>query len=415
MTATRHAEDLKASSLKSTSTLAQSQSGSNAQGTPPLENAYDEQALIEEARQRQRRRRQLIGAIFAVVLAVAAIGAKFGFGGGSAAPTTENGSGPLPVAKSSNPAPPTLDQPEAVAATPNGNVLISNQGTNQILQRMQSGKFQVVAGSGIAGFHGDGGPAVRAELREPGGMAVSSNGTIYVADTGNNRIRKIAPSGIIRTFAGTGQIGMKGVGGPAVRGDIAAPVTVALGNQGQLYVADDAGIQVISPKGILSTWLKAGPAMISIHGALTAFFPSAVAIGHGGDVFVADSSPKLLVEFTSTGRLIRSWPIYVTTAGLSSGTSGSVLIADYGGFSIDQILNGNLTILQQFGLNSLTGVPGVFRPSGVAANSSNNVFATTDGINGGTNRSAVVEVTSTGTTKVIDTGRSASLTQSHNR
>jgi len=78
-------------------------------------------------------------------------------------------------------------------------------------------------------------------------MAVGANGTIYVADTGNNRVRAISPSGIIRTVAGKGRLSFTGLGGPATRVAVPQPVALALGSKGQLYVADDAGIQLISP------------------------------------------------------------------------------------------------------------------------------------------------------------------------
>lgn len=87
---------------------------------------------------------------------------------------------------------------------PNGDLLIANQGRNQILRRPPNGTLQVVAGTGAAGFSGDGGPAVKAKLDTPNGMAVAPDGTIYVADTDNNRVRAISPSGMISTVAGNG-------------------------------------------------------------------------------------------------------------------------------------------------------------------------------------------------------------------
>lgn len=377
--------------------------GSPPTDVPPAE-VTDEQALIEEARRRQRRRHRWIAGIVAVALVGAGLGLGLSFGTGAPAIKAHHRAAPLSAAPPSVSSSVALNRPEALAIAPDGDLLIANQGTNQVIRRMPNGALKVVAGNGKAGYAGDGGRALKAELNNPAGMAVSSNGTIYVADTGNNRVRAISPRGIIRTVAGNGRSGSGGVGGPAIDAAVTQPVAVALGNQGRLYIADNAGIQLISSNGDLSTVVAAGAGVLNINGAPTAFFPSAIAVGTTGDLYVADSSPKLLVEFTPTGHVVNSWTIYVTPAGLATAPDGSVLVANYGSFAVDRIVNDQITALTTFKLNSLAGLAGAFRPSGVAVTSAGQVYADTDGVNGGTNQPAVAAISATGQTKLLVAG-----------
>ncbi len=360
---------------------------------PPSE-VTDEQALIEEARRRQRRRQRWIAAVVVLALAGSAVGLGVSFASRAPAPRALQGepsSAPLPPGPSAV----ALDRPEALAIAANGDLLIANQGTNQILRRTPAGQLTVVAGTGRAGYSGDGGPARRAELDDPGGIAVALDGTIYVADPGNNRVRAISPSGTITTVAGNGQLGTRGVGGPAVSAEVGQPVAVALGTQGRLYVVDNAGVQVIAPNGALTTLIAAGPGRLTVDGVSTAFFPSAIAVGRAGNLYVADFSPKLLIELSPTGQVLHSWPIYVTQAGLATAPDASLLVADYGHFAVDRIVSNQLTSIATFGRNSLAGLTGTFRPSGIAVSRSGQLYVDTDGVNGGTSRPAIAEITST--------------------
>lgn len=408
--ATKHGEEIQAPVSGEEPHQAQVTPQGVASGMPLTDTRHaeiaDEQALIEQARRHQRRRHWWIGG---VILAVALLGAGLGlglglsFGTGSPATSAHHrpshSSAPPPASSSTI----ALNRPEALAVTSGGDLLIANQGTNQVLRLTPNGTLAVVAGTGTAGYTGDSGPALKAELNNPSGMVVAANGTIYVADTGNNRIRAISPSGTITTVAGNGQLGSSGTGGPAVDAAVAHPVAVALASQSQLYIVDDTGIQLVSSNGGLKTVMTAGSDALSINGTPTAFFPSVIAMDSAGDLYVADSSPKLLVEFAPTGPVVNSWPIYVTPAGLTATPDGSVLVGDYGGFSVDRIANGQLTILARFSLNSLIGLSGTFRPSGVAVSSSGQIYADTDGVNGGTNQAAVAAIGPSGNAHLLST------------
>lgn len=354
-----------------------------------------EQALIEEARRRQRRRRRRIAAVCVLALVGTGVGFRLGFA--SKVPATGASQGPPASAPLSSRTPAVrLDRPESLAVAAGGSLLVANQGTNQILRRAPDGALTVIAGTGTAGYRGDGGPARAAELNDPGGLAVAADGTIYVADTGNNRVRAISPSGTITTVAGNGHFGTGGVSASATRAEVARPVAIALGSQGRIYVIDAAGIQLLTPTGTLTTLIPAGPGRLTVGGALTPFFPSAVAVDSIGHLFVADSSPKLLLELSPLGQVLHSWPIYVAQAGLATAPDGSVTIADYGRFAVDRIVHARLSSVATFTYDSQAGLTGTFRPSGVAVASSGRLYVDTDGVNGGTVRPAIATITKTG-------------------
>ncbi len=294
-----------------------------------------------------------------------------------------------------------LNRPEALALTGKGNVLISNDGSNQILLWTRKGGLSVLAGTGKQGYSGDNGPANKAELSDPGGIAVASDGTIYVADTGNNRVRAISPSGTINTVAGNGNPENSAAGRSAVDVGVDQPVAVAVTKKGELYVADGAGLQTISPNGAIATVMASGPGVLKLHGTRIAFNPDAVAIGPSGNLFVANFSPKVLIELSPAGQVIKSWDLYVSPAGLATSPTGSVLVADYGQFALDKIAGNHLTKLVKFRATSLSGIGGVFRPYGVAVNMAGQIYADTNGTNGGTNVPVFVTIGAKGATTIL--------------
>jgi uncharacterized protein (TIGR03437 family) len=108
-----------------------------------------------------------------------------------------------------------------------------------------------VAGNGTFGYSGDGGPAVSAQLATPYGVAVDSSGNLFIADAGNYRVRKVSPSGIITTVAGNGVFGYSGDGGPATHAQLDTPYAVAVDAAGKVYIADwqNNSIRLLTPVG----------------------------------------------------------------------------------------------------------------------------------------------------------------------
>ena len=133
-----------------------------------------------------------------------------------------------------------LSSPQGVAADGAGNIYIADTYNNRIRKvDVSTGIITTVAGNGRDGFSGDGGPATAAKLRWPEDVAVDSAGNFYIADTYNNRIRKVdASTGIITTAAGNGSYGFSGDGGPATTAELIWPRDVAADGAGNIYIAD---------------------------------------------------------------------------------------------------------------------------------------------------------------------------------
>jgi uncharacterized protein (TIGR03437 family) len=133
-----------------------------------------------------------------------------------------------------------LKMPTGVAVDSAGNVYIADQGDNVIrVVAPNGGAVATVAGTGAPGYTGDNGPAVGAELNQPADVVIASNGDLYIADQGNNAIRKVtAATGIISTLAGNGAYAFGGDGGPATGAQLANPAAVAIGPGGRVYIAD---------------------------------------------------------------------------------------------------------------------------------------------------------------------------------
>src|SRR5271170_5944472 len=118
-----------------------------------------------------------------------------------------------------------------------GSVYVADPQNNLVMRFVPGGQMTVVAGNGIQGFSGDGGAATNASLNGPTGVALDSAGNLYIADTGNNRIRKVS-GGTIATVAGNASLGFSGDGGPATSASLFQPTGVALDSAGNLYIAD---------------------------------------------------------------------------------------------------------------------------------------------------------------------------------
>jgi hypothetical protein len=144
--------------------------------------------------------------------------------------------GPTPVNVAGISASLSVGVPQYLSADPAGNVFYADH--NTILRGdAVSGIVTLVAGNGISGFSGDGGPATGAQLWGPTALAVDSSGTLYICDTLNNRVRKVA-NGVISTVAGNGTQGYSGDGGPATSAELSGPDGIAVDSAGNLYVSD---------------------------------------------------------------------------------------------------------------------------------------------------------------------------------
>jgi RHS repeat-associated protein len=131
-----------------------------------------------------------------------------------------------------------LNSPSDIAVAPDGTVLIADTANERIRRVVPSGVIDTVAGNGVRGFAGDGGPAVEAQLNRPAGVATGRDGRIFVADTGNDRVRQISLGGQLNTLAGTGQDGPGGDGGPASKAELDFPSGLGASQDGKLLIVD---------------------------------------------------------------------------------------------------------------------------------------------------------------------------------
>ncbi len=229
-----------------------------------------------------------------------------------------------------------LNQPNGVALDMAGNLYIADSTNNRIRRMTPEGIIRTVAGNGVRGYSGDGGAATEAALNYPMGVAVDAVGNLYIADTENNRIRKVTLDGIIRTVAGNGEQGAIGDGGPATDAQLFLPADVAIDRNGNMYLAEsraytygsyvdgDHSIRKVTADGIITT--VAGGRKPS-DGLC---FPQAVAIDAIGNVYITDSGFHRIRRLDLSGAL-------TTVAGSSADLEGG--FGGDGGPAIDALLD----------------------------------------------------------------------------
>ena len=187
--------------------------------------------------------------------------------------------------------------PSAIAFDAQGDLYFVETGNHIIRELSVSGALTVVAGNGVEGFAGDGGPATSAELDSPSGLALDSAGNLYIADSHNHRIREVtAATGIITTIAGTGTAGFSGDGGAANAARLDLPTAVALDTAGNVYVADTdnhrvrriaVGTSVITTVAGNGVEGFAGDGAVATAASIDS--PNGLALDGAGDLYVADT------------------------------------------------------------------------------------------------------------------------------
>jgi uncharacterized protein (TIGR03437 family) len=243
---------------------------------------------------------------------------------GNGAPAFTGDGGPAAYA--------SLYSPQAVAVDTSGNLYIADYGNNRVRRVAANGLIATFAGDGGGGFFGDGGPAIAASLNEPEGVAVDAAGNVFIADAYNNRVRKVAVNGVIATVAGNGNFDFSGDGGPAVWASLNQPYGVAVDAAGDLFLADRSNNRVrkVSANGVIATVAGNGTGISFGDGGQAVLAsldqPCGLAVDASGNLFIADSGNGQIRKVSASG-------IISTVAG-----GGSANLGDGGPATAAQLL-----------------------------------------------------------------------------
>ena len=297
-----------------------------------------------------------------------------------------------------------LHQPWDVAADRTGNLYIADAGNHRIRKVDAAGYISTAAGTGDRGYGGDGGPAVEAQLDSPASVAADEAGNIYIADGNDHRVRKVDASGVITTAAGTGEGGGGGDGGPAVQAKLNWPQGVSVDSAGNLYIADTGNhrIRRVDAAGYIST---AAGGRIAGDGsarrpALYAHLlsPSGMAADGLGNLYIADTGNHRIRKVDAAGNIsttagpgrigdggtaVEAWlyhPGHVAADG-----AGNLYIADTEGHRIRKVdaAAGNIFTVAGTGSAGYNDGPTFLaqfhRPEGIAVDGSGNLHIADSG------------------------------------
>jgi sugar lactone lactonase YvrE len=295
----------------------------------------------------------------------------------------------------------SLSYPVGVAINGAGEVFVADQENNRIRKIGLDGLITTVAGTNTSGFRGDGGAAASALLSGPGGLGVDAAGNLYMADSGNQRVRKLDPNGNISTVAGNGARGIyligtySGDGGPATNAGFSNPVALAVDASGNLYIADafNYRIRKVSANGVVNTYAGNGTRAFAGDGGPAT--NASIGLVYG---LAIDSSGALLIADTSNNRTRVGNPngLITTLAG-----NGTAAFAGDGGAATNASLNQPYAMIADHAGNWLIAAAGNTRLRKVSTPAAGPELALTD-----------VSASDTGGYQLVVSGASGSVTSS---
>jgi RHS repeat-associated protein len=285
--------------------------------------------------------------------------------------------------------------PGRVTADADGSLYISEV-SGRVRRITPDGIITTVAGTGQFGFSGDGGPATQAQLNQPGGVSIARDGSLYIADRLNSRVRRVTPDGIISTVAGTGVGSFGGDGGPAIEARLSQPVDVAVGPDGSLYIADgNHRVRRVGTDGTITT--VAGNGQVGLPGGDNGPATQArlgagllgVAVGADDNLYISASGrvrrvtpDGIITTFAGNGAGSHGDGGPATQAGMGAigvadGPDGSIYISDQANNRIRRV--GADGIISTVAGNGLSGFSGDGAPATQAAMSPVDVAVGPDG------------------------------------
>jgi uncharacterized protein (TIGR03437 family) len=293
-----------------------------------------------------------------------------------------------------------LHLPAGVALDAAGNLYIADA-HNNVIRKVSGGLISTLAGNGTAGFSGDSGPAASAQLNQPTGVALDGTGSVYIADSANNRVRKVS-AGVITTLAGNGTAGFAGDSGPAASAQLNQPAGVALDSSGNLYIADTANNRIRKITGSTITTVAgtgapgsagafSGDAGAAVSAHLNA--PASVALDAAGNLYIADSGNNRIRKvsggtistvagtgspgFSGDGASATAAALDAPTA-LALEAAGNLYIADTANDAIRRVSGGTINTIagggESLGDNGAATSAALSAPQGIALDATGNVY-----------------------------------------
>ena len=381
----------------------------------PAPYLVDHELVIREARRRQRRRWLVIAVVLVTAASLAA--AIVGLTGRGA--TSKHPSARPPRTHKVTPVGPTTTgiapvRPSSLAIGPNKNLYIADDMRDQILERLPNGSFVPVAGNGTVGFSGDGGAATNAQLNYPSGITFGPDGTLYIADYGNGRIRAVSSADIITTIAGNGgQGGWVADGTPALEASL-RPSAMAFGPEALMYVADDQEVLRLEPNGSRTNHPSSDWTFTRVLGENTNEYAGLYGIGgparsasaDGANGVAFDSFGNMYVSGSNTKAILMADPqgiVHFLGDLYPRGPSGLVTAPDGSVVAMDEL---GVVGLSPQGIKTLISFPttdkvsylGItgFSPNGIATGPEGTFYLDTFHGNGYTDKSALIMIPAQG-------------------